>query len=135
MENRIIKFKAFVRGYMVDVVTIDFVNKYITWDDNQYDRRDPPNKCFEIESFEEIKLMQFTGFKDKHGKEIYENDIISAGKTLQGKNICWEVKFYWSGWRIGDRRHAPTPTSKSFWKYIEIIGNIYANPELLTPNK
>ena len=68
---------------MVNVVSIDFNNEFITWDDNQYDRCVPPNKCYEIETFDDIVLMQFTNFKDKKGIDIYEGDKIKY-KNLKG---------------------------------------------------
>ena len=71
LANRIFKLRAWVRNeLMVNVVSIDFNNEFITWDDNQYDRCVPPNKCYEIETFDDIVLMQFTNFKDKKGIDI-----------------------------------------------------------------
>lgn len=61
LSSRLFKFRAWVRNeLMVNVVSIDFNNEYITWDDNQYDRCVPQNKCYEIETFDDIVLMQFT---------------------------------------------------------------------------
>ena len=134
---REIKFRAWVRNeIMVNVVSIDFNNEFITWDDNQYDRCVPPNKCYEIESFDDITLMQYTGLKDKNGKEIYEGDIVTykrsvgnwAGKfmTTTHKIIFTEevnafVMEYGSSY-IKLRKH---------WGYeYEVIGNIFENPEL-----
>jgi uncharacterized phage protein (TIGR01671 family) len=138
LSSRLLKFRAWVRDeLMVNVVSIDFNNEFITWDDNQYDRCVPPNKCYEIESFCDIILMQFSGLKDKNEKDIYEGDIVTykrsvgnwTGQTMTTthKIIFTEevnafVMEYGSSY-IKLRKH---------WCYeYEVIGNIFENPELL----
>ena len=74
-------------------------------------------------------VMQFTGLKDKNGKEIYEGDILQKKWTRMGKEKrsgLLEVKF---GEIIGEQ---------GIYGYgydscdgYEIIGNIYENPELI----
>ena len=123
--SREIKLKAFARGNIVDVVSIDFINKYITWDDNQYDRCYPPNKCFEIESFKEITLMQFTGLKDKNGKDIYGGDLILSPFTSEPVQVIYDnefAQFTYGGAEFNVEHKA---------KYTEVIGNIYETPQLL----
>lgn len=94
-----------------------------------------------------IELMQFTGLKDKNGKEIYEGDILTS--TL-GNGLPCQIKFgefhddaerdFDNITFIGFYFHEQTGERTAFGKSIygntecfEIIGNIYENPELLTP--
>lgn len=69
-------------------------------------------------------LMQYTGLKDKIGKEIYEGDIMDYGFGR-----VFSVQFKEGGYV------AVFPDLKSNsmipLRLFEIIGNIYENPELL----
>lgn len=81
-------------------------------------------------------LMQFTGLKDKNGKEVYEGDVAIAWSEGQ-KAIC-EIK--WGQGRVGfflyRSPHIIWNLSGGGFDYtfemIEVIGNKYENPELLT---
>ena len=75
------------------------------------------------------KIMQYTGLKDKNGKEIYEGDIF---KTILG----WVAVVEWD--EINARFLGFTLERERKILYVgrepavEVIGNIYDNPELLT---
>ena len=69
-------------------------------------------------------VMQFTGLKDKNGKEIYEGDIIEDDWHLKKEYRFMEVKFPLDFIHINECK-----------SHMEVIGNIYENPELLKGDK
>jgi uncharacterized phage protein (TIGR01671 family) len=73
-------------------------------------------------------LMQYTGLKDKNGKEIYEGDIVF--ETGNGKRtIKWIKEIAGFGFR------SKTGITPLYNNFFEVIGNIYENPNLLTEEK
>lgn len=85
------------------------------------------------------EIMQYTGLKDTRGKEIYEGDIINGFAKEVGDGtltkftyeVFWDDE--WKGWggRLGNTRNNPI-WGVAPWTGLEVIGNIYENPELLS---
>lgn len=71
-------------------------------------------------------IGEFTGLKDKNGKEVYEGDIIQDMDMYHAFEVFWEnehAQFAWSKNHIDDFSES--------CEDCEIIGNIKENPELL----
>lgn len=79
-------------------------------------------------------LMQFTGLKDKNGKEIYEHDIVIISTKYPKKKVAQIIGRDWEtgGWCFTyDTGEAMRDITRGEKGVLEVIGNIYENPELL----
>ena len=78
--------------------------------------------------------QQYTGLQDKHGKYIYEGDIVSGICLNDGPQIC-VVGFDTFGIFYTKIKYHPCEEWDNIamlaQEYNEVIGNIFENPELL----
>ena len=126
--NRQIKFRAWDN--------VDFMTKPFTLEDIVMGR----TRFAEMDS----TLMQYTGLKDKNDKEIYEGDIVrwkqaSGGVLSPDENtyIC-QIKWSRTGWACEEIKALKDDYHSRFTlipSHLEVIGNIYENPELLDNDK
>jgi len=118
--NREIKFRAWDKENeeMYDVAMIDVETGEVAYTDH-------PTGYNADALLEQVELMQYTGLKDKNGKEIYEGDILKDCDTREIKTVIWHKNCF----ILRD--------TKGFyqWTYFEdeheVIGNIYENSDLL----
>lgn len=137
--TREIKFRAWDKsenGYMMEVLKIN-------WEENSVKAKRISDGQIWSDHKDQFILLQFTGLKDKNGVEIYEGDIF---KAHAGANFPWVVKHgEWKYWdksgltpmfgffteRNDHGTKAQLPLRPDGMDTIEVIGNIYQNPELL----
>lgn len=137
---REIKFRAYDneinKMFYVDIY------EYMSWNEMAQD---------EAITYEarENGLMQYTGLKDKNGKEIYEGDVLKSIENEEAWRVDEIVPLhrhdhvtnigYFSGKKYHLRENpAGQYNNLDDWMSLpemyEIVGNIYQNPELLPPN-
>ena len=115
--NRIIKFRAWNKN--IEKMIPPFELSEMVYEGDGWSSSTLKNMTF----------MQFTGLKDKNGKECFESDLI---KDIY--EITFKIEYrddYYSVVAIKTENPDWKPTQLKDLKPFEIIGNIYENKDLL----
>ena len=125
---REIKFRAWDKKYSEMIFTgfhvLGEVTAFSQIEQYLFERKQVDN-IPTIERWNDIELMQFTGLKDKNGKEIYEGDICLTDEAGWKGIVIYNRDLFMLKDKYGGY------SSLCNWERFEIIGNIYENQDLL----
>jgi len=128
--NRTIKFRAWdIRDHrMIPPEEIAEIQNQV---DDEIDYVINLTEARHVRPISHVRLLQYTGLKDKNGKEIYEEDIIKWKHPMEDIGVvkfgCVNPNmsvFYLDVKRLGGCIFQDDDI-------YEVIGNIFENPELL----
>ena len=79
-------------------------------------------------------VMQYTGLKDKAGVEIYEGDVVCLQGIPQSKSpVSYKNgAFVLSNSEVSSEPNLGDLLQSPIWSELEVTGNIYENPELVS---
>lgn len=122
---------------MVIAESIDFKNGFVYYSYHDYTVEGDDNVYGDTIGFEDCVLIQSTGLFDKNGKEIFEGDIVKfsdCDDDVYVTPVVWDKNYACFGVSFSGGYPISFDYLEEFYtelKDIEVVGNIYENPELL----
>lgn len=121
---REIKFRVWWKDHRAPTIYTEYDFFDDTWTSDEY-----------------IAIEQYTGLKDKNGKEIYEGDIVKRFKPHEFLKGVTETEVFRIRWGIkkagffayskARKKHSQPAKRLNANDVFEVIGNIHENKELL----
>lgn len=121
-----VKFRSWSNTYqkMLYVTSLDLENDMLRG-------KDADGKPFtQPKPLKKGVLMQFTGLKDRHGKEIYEHDFVTYDGG-EPQLVIWDA----DNTEFNCGSNTDKPLVKTCCELLEVVGNLHETPNLLTPKR
>ncbi|QCD44088.1 YopX family protein [Campylobacter mucosalis] len=133
---RQIKFRAWdkenKRMLPVDYMKLDFGK--VPYVNGETFSKDDGWFVYELDD-DDFELMQYTGLKDKNGVEVYEGDIIRAKFIKDGSEATGWIEYFDKDASFICHLKGGDYALLVALSELEVIGNIYENPEFLKDKK
>lgn len=116
-----LEFRAWLKDEkkMIKVIQLNFTMKNVS------------DCFFNYYKFDEIELMQYTGLKDTNGVKIFEGDIVKNIYSNSKYELFWDEENCCFRMRNIDDDYDYLVLNIREAGMLEVIGNIYENPELI----
>ena len=117
------------RGKRID--NGEWVEGFLFCADNYAEISNVNEHCVKVDP---LTVCQCTGLRDKKGELIWENDIVKD-KNGNLYKAFWQDNYYQFSWICIKSNSLPVGAKWDFYSIkrfeIEVIGNVFDNPELL----
>jgi uncharacterized phage protein (TIGR01671 family) len=117
-----IKYKAFCKTKK-KIIQVFGLNQHLVFEQIF----EPPRIKENTYEIEDVILMQYAGFKDNEGTDVYDGYIIKTKHNIG--YVSFDCQYL--HWFILYNDGTSEPIDISFGNHAVVIGNIHENPELL----
>jgi len=131
MEKREFIFRVWhgKKEYMYDNVAIGLMDKIL------YLRGTPKKKGADWYVSEDVEqdiiIMQFTGLRDDKKRKVFEGDVVKVGAQEKLGVVKWNPEMLRFEVDFIDGKKILDFSDKRSFRQLQVIGNIYENPELI----
>lgn len=129
------KYKALDKrdNKVKEVTNIDFLKKEVVLNYYDLESNEKYIECAWVRNFSDVILLEYVGFRDNKGIEIYEGYIDQSGHVVTYLADLNSGLGMEAGWYL-QRDNFESWSKLECDEWIEIVGNVFENPEMAINN-